>query len=62
MTRAATNETKRPTKFKIKVATLILQILLPFGMYIAFVGEYTLILALTAGILFISMLVLVSLG
>jgi len=52
---------RKPTSFKLKVLLLVLQILLPFGMYFAFVSGQTLILAIASAALLISMIVLVGL-
>jgi hypothetical protein len=55
------NQKKISTSFNLKVALLLLQFLLPFGMYFALVNGQAIFLIITAMALLISMLVLVSL-
>lgn len=55
------NQKKMSTRFNLRLALLLLQVLLPFGMYFALVNGQAIILTITAVALLISMLVLVSL-
>lgn len=56
------NKKRGLTSLNMKIILLLLQIMLPFGMYFALMNGQTLPLAIVSGVLFISMIVLVSLG